>query len=108
MEVHFHAHHAVVSEHMRKRAEREVRRAAARIPRVVEAIVRFEQDGLVRRVSLTLRAPQNHDLLARAEGRWFGPTLALAVSRVKSQASRERIALPKGRARQLARERSRA
>jgi ribosome-associated translation inhibitor RaiA len=108
MDVHFHAHHADVSEHMRKRAEREVRRAALRIPRVVEAIVRFEQDGAVRRVSVTLRAPQNHDLVARAEGRWFGPALSLAVSRLKTQASRERNALPKGRARQLARERARA
>lgn len=108
MEVHFHAHHADVSEHMRKRAEREVRRAALRIPRVVEAIVRFEQDGAVRRVTVRLRAPQHHDLVASAEGRWFGPALSLAVSRLRTQASRERNALPKGRARQLARARSRA
>ena len=51
MDVHFHAHHAEVSAHMRKRAEREVRRAAQRIPRVVEAIVRFEQDGKIGRAS---------------------------------------------------------
>ena len=67
MDVHFHAHHAEVSAHMRKRAEREVRRAAQRIPRVVEAIVRFEQDGTVRRVSVTLRAPQHHDLVASGD-----------------------------------------
>jgi ribosome-associated translation inhibitor RaiA len=108
MDVHFHAHHAEVSAHMRKRAEREVRRAALRLPRVVEAIVRFEQDGNVRRVSVTLRAPRHHDLVASAEGRWYGPALALALARIRTQAARERKALPKGRARDLARARSRA
>lgn len=108
MDVHFHTHHADVSDHMRKRAEREVRRAALRLPRVVEAIVRFEEDGGIRRVSVTLRAPRNHDLVASAEGRWYGPALAQALSRVRTQADRERKALPKGRAREVARARSRA
>lgn len=108
MDLHFHAHHADVSEHMRKRAEREVRRTALRLRRVVEAIIRFEEDGGVRRVTLTLRAPQHHDLVAHAEHRFYGPALGLAISRVRKQAGRERQALPKGRARMVARERSRA
>jgi len=108
MEVHFHTHHADVSDHMRKRAEREVRRAALRIPRIVECIVRFEQDGGVRRVSVVLRAPRQHDVMASAEGSWYGPTLALAIARLKSQANRERQGLPKGRARAVARARARA
>lgn len=108
MEVHFHAHHADVSAHMRKRAEREVRRAAQRIPRVVEAIVRFEQDGAVRRVSVTLRAPHHQDLVASGEGRWFGPSLALALGRIRTQAARGKRSIPKGRTRELARARSRA
>lgn len=108
MELHFHAHHADVSDHMRKRAEREVRRVALRLPRVVEAIVRFEEDGGIRRVSLTLRAPNHHDLVASAEHRFYGPALGLALSRVRKQAGRERQALPKGRARAVARARSRA
>ncbi len=108
MEVHCHAHHAEVAAHMRKRAERDVRRVALRLPRVVEAIVRFEEDGGVRRVTLTLRAPQHHDVVAHAEHRYFGPALGLALSRVRKQAGRERQALPKGRARIVARERARA
>jgi len=103
VEIHFHAHHAEVSAAMRKRAEREVRRVAVRLPRVVEAIIRFEQDGNVRRVSVALRAPKHHDLLGTGEGRYFGPSLAQALQRVKAQALKERKGLPKGRAHRDAR-----
>lgn len=106
MEIHFHAHHAAVSDAMRKRAEREVLKAAARIPRVVEAIIRFEQDGVLRRVSLEFRAPRNHSLIGTAEGRYFGPALALALTRVKAQAAKEKPGMPKGRARAAARVRA--
>jgi ribosome-associated translation inhibitor RaiA len=90
LEIIFHSHHADVSEHMRKRAARAVQRAAARIPRIVEAIIRFESDGPRRRVTVTLRAPKHHDLMGTAEGRYFGPALTQAVTRVMSQANRER------------------
>lgn len=90
MEIIFHSHHAKVSEHVRKRAARAVERAAARIPRIVEAIVRFEEDGPTRRVTVTLRAPRHHDIMGRAEGRFFGPALTQAVARVLSQVNRER------------------
>lgn len=106
MEIHFHAHHATVSDAMRTRAERQVRRAAQRIPRVVEAVIRFEQDGPTRRVSLALRAPKNHDLLGRGEGRFFGPALATAIARVLTQAAKEKQALGKQRARRVARARA--
>ena len=108
MQIHFHAHHADVSDAMRKRAERDVVRAAARIPRVVEAIIRFEQDGVLRRVSLTLKAPQQPDLIGIAEGRYFGPALALALTRVKVQVAKDKKGLPKGLARKIAREHARA
>lgn len=108
MDVHFHAHHADVSDLMRARAEREVRRAALRMPRVVEAIVHFEEDGGLHRVTITLRAPHHHDIVAHAEHRFYGPALGLALSRVRKQAGRERQSLPKGRAREVARERARA
>ena len=106
MEIHFHTHHAVVSDAMRKRAEREVSRAAERIPRVVEAVVRFEQDGPLRRVSVALRAPQRHDLIGRAEGKFFGPALATALSRVRAQVAKEKKGRPKARAHLLARKRA--
>ncbi len=105
MEIHFHAHHADVSETMRTRAERDVLKAAARIPRVVEAIIRFEQDGALRRVSLTFKAPMHHDIVGSAEGRYFGPALTLALARLRAQVAKEDQVKPKGRAHQLARAR---
>jgi hypothetical protein len=106
LEIHFHAHHADVSPHMRKRAERLVLKAAERIPRVVEAIIRFEQDGPTRRVSVAMRAPRHHDLIGKAEGRFYGPALVSAVARVLAQSSKERMVLPKDRAHRLARARA--
>lgn len=103
MEIHFHAHHAEVSDAMRLRTERLVRRAAARLPRAVDAVIHFEQDGILRRVSVTVRAPENHELVGCGEGRYFGPTLALAVSRLLAQASKEKKSHPKGRAHRQAR-----
>lgn len=108
MEIHFHAHHADVSTAMRTRAERQVRRAAARIPRVVEAVIRFEADGPTKRVSLALRAPKHHDLLGRGEGRFFGPALAQALARVLAQAAKEKKANGKQLARRVVRSRARA
>jgi hypothetical protein len=105
VEIQLNVHDAEVSQAMRLRAERQVRRAAKRIPRVVSAVIRFEQDGAVRRVSLMLQAPRQHDIIARGEGRFFGPALAQAIARILSQASRERKGLPKARARQKARAR---
>ena len=103
MEIHVHAHHAKISDAMRKRAERLVVKAAERIPRVVSATIHFEQDGIVRRVSIAMHAPRHHDLMGRAEGRFFGPALVSALARVKSQASKEKRTLGKGRAHRLAR-----
>lgn len=106
MEIQFHAHHAKVSDSMRKRAERLVLRAAERVPRVVSATVRFEQDGNVRRVTLAFHAPRHHDLMGRAEGRYFGPALASALARVLAQASKEKKGSVKGRAHRMARART--
>jgi hypothetical protein len=106
VETQFNVHNADVTAAMRARAERQVRRAATRIPRVVSAVIRFEQDGAVRRVTLILQAPKHHDLIASAEGKHFGPVLAQAIGRVLAQASRERQSLPKARARRFARARN--
>jgi ribosome-associated translation inhibitor RaiA len=105
VETQFNVHNAEVSPAMRARAERHVRRVAKRIPRVVSAVIRFEQDGAVRRVTLVLQAPKHHDLIARAEGKYFGPVLVQAIARVLAQASRQRQSLPKARARRFARAR---
>lgn len=85
MEIIFHAHHANVSERMRKRTEAAVRRAALRMSRAVDAIIRFEQDGRVKRVEILLHAPRQRDLIARGEARFFGPAFAAAMGRLTAQ-----------------------
>ncbi|MBX3175486.1 MAG: hypothetical protein KF709_13810 [Gemmatimonadaceae bacterium] len=90
MDVVIHSHHASVSEHMRKRALRAVQRVATRLPRAVEAILRFEEDGPTKRVTVTLRAPRHHDLMGRADGKFFGPALVAALARVTTQINREK------------------
>lgn len=85
MEIIFHAHHANVSERMRKRAEAAVRRAAIRLSTAVDGIIRFEQDGPVKRVEILLHAPRQRDLVARGEGKFFGPAFASAMSRLTAQ-----------------------
>ena len=85
MEIIFHEHHAVVSEHMRQRASSGVRRLAERLERAVDAVVRFEQDGPMRRVEIILRTPRHKQLVAKSEGRYFGPTLAAVLAKLRTQ-----------------------
>lgn len=85
MEITFHAHHASISERMRKRAEDAVTRAAARLTRAVDAIIRFEQDGRVKRVEIVLHAPRQRKLIARGEAPYYGPALSTAVDRLLNQ-----------------------
>ncbi|HUQ46181.1 MAG TPA: HPF/RaiA family ribosome-associated protein [Gemmatimonadaceae bacterium] len=85
MEIIFHDHHAVVSDHLRQRAASGVRRLAARLTRTVDAVVRFEQDGPTRRVEIILRTPRHRRLVAKSEGRFFGPALVVVLARLRSQ-----------------------
>jgi ribosome-associated translation inhibitor RaiA len=85
MEIIFHEHHATVSDHMRQRAVSGVRRMAQRLDRVVDAVVRFEQDGPTRRVEVILHLPKHRRLVAKAEGRYFGPALGEALAKLRVQ-----------------------
>ena len=85
MEIIFHAHHATVSGPMRKRAEAAVRRAGLRLERAVDAIIRFEQDGPVKRVEIVFHAPRQRELIARGEAGFFGPALAQAMEKLNVQ-----------------------
>lgn len=85
MEIIFHAHHATVSDRMRKRAELAVKRAGLRLARAVDAIVRFEQDGPVKRVEIVLHAPRQRDLIARGEAKFYGPALTDAMDKMTAQ-----------------------
>lgn len=102
MEIIFHAHRAVISPAMRHRAERHIAKIAARMPRLVDAVVRFEQDGPVRRVEIMLHAPRMRPLIGEGFGRTYGPGLAEALKNVEAQiAHRKRT--PKTRKRLAAR-----
>jgi len=81
----FHAHHAIVSERMRRRAEAAVRKAAVRLGRTVDGIIRFEQDGPVKRVEILLHAPRQRDLMGRGQGRYFGPAFTTAMDKLIAQ-----------------------
>lgn len=85
MDIIFHAHHAIVSDRMRRRSEAAVKRAGLRLGRTVDAIIRFEQDGPVKRVEILLHAPRQRDLVARGQARYFGPAFAAAMNRLLAQ-----------------------
>lgn len=85
MEITFHAHHAAISPRLQQRAERALRKNVDRLGRVVDAVVRFEEDGPTRRVELVLHAPRGRRLVACGEGRAFGPALTIALDRLGAQ-----------------------
>jgi len=85
MDIIFHEHHAHVSVHMRQRASSGVRRLATRVDRAIDAVVRFEEDGPTRRVEIILRTPRHKRLVAKAEGRYFGPALGIVLLRLRTQ-----------------------
>lgn len=85
MEIIFHTHHANISDRMRRRVETGVRRTASRLGRTVDVIVRFEQDGPVKRCEIVLHAPRQRDIMARGEARYFGSAFSSAMERVGAQ-----------------------
>jgi len=97
VEIVFHAHHAVISDDLRSRAERVVHKAAARLRRAVDATVRFEEDGPTRRVEIVLHAPRHRPVVAEGEARLFGPALTAAAERLQAQVAK--ITAPHLRAR---------
>jgi hypothetical protein len=60
--------------------------------RAVDAIVRFEQDGPMRRVEIVLHAPRQRDVIALGQGRYYGPALTAAMERLSTQVRKMRRA----------------
>jgi ribosome-associated translation inhibitor RaiA len=85
VEIIFHAHHATISPRMRRRAELAVEQAARRLARAVDGVVRFEQDGPVKRVEIVLHAPRKRDIIARGEARFYGPAMTVAIDKLSAQ-----------------------
>jgi ribosome-associated translation inhibitor RaiA len=90
MDVIFHAHHAVISDRVKSRAQRAVERAASRLKRSVDAVVRFEGDGRTRRVEIVLHAPRHRDLIAEGQGPFFGAALGDAIRCIEAQLRRSK------------------
>lgn len=89
MDIVFHAHHAVISDTMRARAARTINKVASRMTRVTGAVVRFEEDGRMRRVVVELHC-SGRKLLADARGPFFGAALAEAGERLLTRVRHER------------------
>ena len=85
MEIVFHSHHATVSDRMRLRAVHGLEKLGRRMIGIVDASVRFEQDGAVRVVELVMRAPGRRQLVAKASGRYWGPAIAEALRGLEQQ-----------------------
>jgi len=85
MELVLHSHNATVSDVIRERAERLVRRLALRSSRIVSATVRFAEDGAVRRVEIELHQAGGRRVVCAGTGRYFGPALGHAGAAVRAQ-----------------------
>ena len=102
MEIQFQSHHADVTDSMRDRAERAVRKLADRVPGAVDAVIRFERDGRMRRVEITMRASRRRTLVAEALAARFPSALSAAVQRLDQQTRELRRRLDRRRAPTLA------
>jgi ribosome-associated translation inhibitor RaiA len=87
----FHAH-ATVNDGLQRRAEQAIEKLAARLPRTIDATVRFTEDGPVHRVEIELRAAPNRRLVAAASDRLYDLALARALDGLEAQVARERAA----------------
>lgn len=102
MEITFHSHHAVISDSMRRRAERAIRKLAARLPRAVDATVLFEEDGPERRVEIVLRRARLAPLVGKGLAAKPGPALSQSLAKLEAQIARRKRTV-KERARGLSR-----
>ncbi len=92
MEIIFHAHNAPIPPRLRKRAEAALRRLSGRMARAVDAIIRFENDGPIKRVEIVFHAPRQRNVVAMGEARFFGPALTAAIDKLGAQVRKLRRA----------------
>ncbi|MBA4072629.1 MAG: hypothetical protein C0497_12455 [Gemmatimonas sp.] len=90
MELVFSHRGIALTQSMLKKAEAAVKKAVERIPRATGATVRFDQDGPERRVEIVFNGPRGVRLVAAAAGRYWGPALNAALTKLVRQASKER------------------
>ena len=102
MEIVFQNHDAPMSDNMRRRAEQALRKVARRANRAVDGVIRFQQDGTMRRVELTMHTGDGRRYVASADGRYFGSALSDAARKLAMQVIHTKRTR-KARARKLSR-----
>lgn len=102
MEIVFQIHDAPVSNRMKQKAEQILRKAARRAARPQDAVIRFQVDGNVKRVEMTLHTAAGQRFVARSDAPYFGTALADAARKLAMQLD-HRKRTPRARARKLAR-----
>jgi ribosome-associated translation inhibitor RaiA len=87
VEIVFQSHHATVPERVRQNASRSLEKLGQRLTRPVSGIIRFEEDGRMRRVELELLG-RGRRLVAEGTGRYYGPALTAALAHLEAQLRR--------------------
>ena len=87
MEIVFQSHNATVPERVRQNAARSFEKLALRLTRPVSGVIRFEEDGRIRRVELELLG-RGRRLVAEGTGRYYGPALTAALAHLEAQLRR--------------------
>jgi hypothetical protein len=106
MDIIFHDHHATVPERTRDRAAAGARKCGARLGSAVDAVIRFEDDGPLRRAEIILHAARRREMVAKSAARSFDTALTGALGKLQHQIDTERR-IDRSRA-QLARRAARA
>ena len=100
MEIVFQIHDAPISDRMKKRAELALLKAARRAPRPQDAVIRFQVDGTVKRVEMTLHTASGKRYVAKSDAAYFGSALNDAARKLAMQLDHSKRT-PKARARKL-------
>jgi len=88
VEITIHAHRAPIAAATRLRAERVVAKLASRVRRPVDATVRIDPDGPLRKVEIVLHAARRSPIVGAGRGRSVGPALAEAAANLAAQLDR--------------------
>jgi ribosome-associated translation inhibitor RaiA len=87
VEIVYQSHHANVPDRVRLQAGRSLEKLGQRLTRPVSGVIRFEEDGRMRRVELELLG-RGRRLVAEGTGRYYGTALTAAVAHLEAQLRR--------------------
>ncbi len=87
MEITWQAHHAVISDRLRRKAALALDKVEQRMQRAVRATVRFEREETRCHVEIVVAASRLTPLVAVGHGRFYGPALSMALEHLMRQVS---------------------